>query len=524
MSKAARAQVNTKEVESFRQVLERTIGLCFEDDRRDRLAELLATRVFISQSPSIEHYLMHVAPLHDETAELAEQLTVGETYFFRDKGQFDALRAILQGVVAKDARSIRMVSAGCASGDEPYSLAMTALEELPHAQNWDVTIDAIDLNERVLKIARAGRYRAWGLRDTPTEIIGQYFTRIDNEFQLAEHVAKMVTFRHDNLANPREPLAPDSSVDVAFCRNVLMYLHPDVARKIVTMLARALRPGGFLFLGHAETLRNISHDFHLRNEHGAFFYERRETLREDPKRGVVFHAEGPNQLLSDAISLDATWFDAVKRSTQRIETLSRSLDAHPSRSPSGAGSHLPAKKTNPREESSRLRDARALMHRERFHDALQALGSPHLGETGLENNSESWLEESLLQGMLLVCTGQIAQAQSLCEEILRLDDLNASAHYISSICHESLGDLESSILHSQTACYLDKGFAMPHLQLGRLARRSRDLALAKRELSLALELLASEEPARILLFGGGFRSQALIRICEAELLACERVS
>jgi chemotaxis protein methyltransferase CheR len=151
-----------------------------------------------------------------------------------------------------------------------------------------------------------------------------------------------------------------------------------------------------------------------------------------------------------------------------------------------------------------------LMQQERFHEALLASASspePHEPDA------------LLLRAMLLVNTGALGEAEALCGDILAVDDLHAGAHYIVAICREHAGDHSGAVEHSRAAAYLDPGFAMPHLQLGRIARRGGDLALAQRELDLALGLLPREDAARILLFGGGFKREGLIELCRGELRA-----
>jgi chemotaxis protein methyltransferase CheR len=126
--------------------------------------------------------------------------------------------------------------------------------------------------------------------------------------------------------------------------------------------------------------------------------------------------------------------------------------------------------------------------------------------------------------MLLVSTGDVRGAQSLCVELLAVDELNSSAHYIMALCCEHAGDVSEAIEHCQAAAYLDPDFAMPHLQLGRLARRAGDLSTACRELRLALDLIAREDTARILLFGAGFGRDGLRQLCEGEYRASGGVS
>jgi chemotaxis protein methyltransferase CheR len=121
--------------------------------------------------------------------------------------------------------------------------------------------------------------------------------------------------------------------------------------------------------------------------------------------------------------------------------------------------------------------------------------------------------------VLLTNRGELPEAQRVCQQVLELDELNAGAHYLMALCREHAGDRDGAIEHDQAATYLDSAFAMPHLHLGLVAKRSADLQTARRELAHALPLLAREDASRILLFGGGFTRGALVEFCRAELHA-----
>ncbi len=497
--------VGERQIRRFREVLVESIGLQFHEDKREHLGEQLLKRTLANNCASADEYLEKVATRAEESVALARELTVSETYFFRDRPQFEALQSILRDISNSPSRRVNMLSAGCSSGDEAHSLAICARQILPRMKGWDVHITAIDLNEDVLRTARAGRYRPWAVRDTPADILSECFDENEpNDFRLHADVREMVRFRCDNLAHPREPLAAPGTLDVVFCRNVLMYFQPGVARRVIAQIATSLRPGGYLFLGHAENLRGLSEDFHLCHTHGTFYYRRHDELSSAiPVDGVSPHA--PPLI---PIGSDKSWFEAVSRSSERIRGLSRAVAE---RASPEVSSREDAKERGSL-DASELSRALDLMRRERFHDALQALAP--LGA------HEGHPEESLLHAMLLVSTGELAKAQKACAELLKDDELNAGAHYVCSICEESQGNFRASFEHSRTACYLDAAFAMPHLQLGRLARRSDDHVVARRELSRAIELFAREDASRILLFGGGFSRDTLIRVCRAELEAC----
>jgi chemotaxis protein methyltransferase CheR len=154
------------------------------------------------------------------------------------------------------------------------------------------------------------------------------------------------------------------------------------------------------------------------------------------------------------------------------------------------------------------------MEREHYQDALSLLACAPA-------DAATAPDAMLLRAMLLVNTGEIEAPQRVCRELLAADELNAGAHYIMAICREHVGDRAAALDHSHAAAYLDAAFAMPHLQLGRLARRTGDRVTARRELALALDLLPREDAARIILFGGGFGRDVLVRLCRAELDACE---
>jgi chemotaxis protein methyltransferase CheR len=152
------------------------------------------------------------------------------------------------------------------------------------------------------------------------------------------------------------------------------------------------------------------------------------------------------------------------------------------------------------------------VRQERFADALALIGS-------LPADSNEDPDALLLRAVLLTNHGRLNESEEVCRRLLALDELNAGAHYLMALCREHDGDVKGAIEHGLTAIYLDPGFAMPHLHLGILAKRSGDDATAQRELAQALILLASEDASRILLFGGGFSRDALLQLCRTQLLA-----
>jgi chemotaxis protein methyltransferase CheR len=148
------------------------------------------------------------------------------------------------------------------------------------------------------------------------------------------------------------------------------------------------------------------------------------------------------------------------------------------------------------------------MRQEKFKEALGGLPVTSHRDT------------QLLRAVLLTNCGDLKAAEAICRELLSLDDLNTSAHYLTALCREHAGDLGAAMEHDRAAIYLDPAFAMPHLHLGLLAKRSGDLSTASRELERAGELLPREDSFRILLLGGGFGREAMVAFSRAQLRAC----
>lgn len=503
------------DVERFRAVVARRFGLQFDAGRLDFLAEVLRQRSAASRDPTAGSYLERVASLPkraDELAALAQQLTVNETFFFRNP---DAFRALTERVLPERMRAkephrapLRMLSAGCASGEEPYSLAMTLVEAIPDLERRQVEILGVDVNAAVLQRAARARYTEWALRETPEELRRRYFRAEGRELVLDPRIQQMVTFEEGNLIDDDARLWPPARYDVVFCRNVIMYFGPEVMRDVIRRIEQSLVPGGFLFLGHAETLRGLSQDFHLCHTHDTFYYQKR-TSAQARARAVAVSAPAEDvamvalpRMVEDAVS----WVDAIKRASERIAALA------------GAADHLqhgdqPAPAAAP--SAARSWDLGLVleaMRQERFADALALLSA-------LPREANEAPDALLLRAVLLTNRGELGAAERACARVLELEELNAGAHYLMALCREHTGDVAGAAEHDQTAIYLDPAFAMPHLHLGLMARRAGDLTGAEAELAQAIALLPLEDASRLLLFGGGFQRDTLLALARAELAA-----
>lgn len=512
------------DVERFRALIGRRLGLQFDEGKLDLLAQILRHRLDAGNGNDAGAYLDALdSGGGAELGALAEQLTVGETYFFRNH---DQLRACVEHCLPERQRALagrrplRLLSAGCASGEEAYSLAIMTREQLAEPPQ----LYAIDLNPAAVAKARRGRYSDWSLRETPDDVRERYFRGRGRDLELADEIRALVQFEQRNLVDDAPDFWRPDSFDVVFCRNVLMYFSTRQARAVVARIQRALAPGGYLFLGHAETLRELSHDFHLRHTHATFYYQ---SFTGDEREAR------PTELPAGMAAPGASWVDAIRTASERIARLTCTpatrLAAASATTAAAAVTAAPWASSQPLQVTplpsvvraaprpAPLAAALELLRHERFAEALDQLRA-------LPQAERADADAQLLHAVLLTHNGDLAEAQAACRRLLAADELNAGARYLMALLCEQLGDFDEAVEHDLAAAYLDPRFAMPRLHLGLLARRAGERTRAHEELGRALDLLASEEASRILLFGGGFSREALMELCRAELRGTERRS
>jgi chemotaxis protein methyltransferase CheR len=501
-----------EDVERLRTIVTSRLGLRFDDGKLGFLAEVLNRRSD-DAGLGVGAYLARLATsgeTRDEWRALVEELTVAETYFFRSADQLHAFSEVVLDPHARAAapRKLRILSAGCASGEEGYSLAILARERLPEARLAHVSIRGIDVNVAMLERAARAKYSPWALRETSADLKARWFRPNGRDLALDASVQAMVSFDERNLAADDPHFWHAEAFDVVFCRNVLMYFEPEVARAAVARIARSLAPGGLLFLGSAETLRALSVDFHLLHTHGTFYYQRRDLSRA-PVSGSTTGDDAPISAHVSPpvpVDLEASWVENIRRASERI----RAIVTEP---PTRTANEDVGPRAKGSATSYDLGQAIELLRCERFSEARAMLGS-------LPPESARDPDALLLRAVLFTHGGDLAGAERVCAQLIGLDEMSAGAHYVFALCREGAGDAVGAIEHDQVATYLDPGFAMPRLHLGLLARRAGELATAREELGQALALLRREDASRLLLFGGGFARDALIALCRAELVAC----
>jgi chemotaxis protein methyltransferase CheR len=247
------------EFSALRDLIRERFGLWYDDQKRylllSRLQTRLAKRGFETYGRYVR-FLREDPRREEEWDDLASVLSNNETYFFRERAQLRALAGtILDEFLARGPR-VRLWSAACSSGEEPYSLAMTLLES-GKVSETQLAIRATDISPRVLELAGRGFYRALSFRATEPALIARWFQPQGDGFAIGERVKRLVNFGRLNLLDDAR-VAQEGPFDAIFCRNVLIYFDKPTQKRVVESFAKALRPGGYLFLGHAESLFHLT--------------------------------------------------------------------------------------------------------------------------------------------------------------------------------------------------------------------------------------------------------------------------
>lgn len=262
----------------IRDIIRDYCGLYFDDSSKYLVEKRLSRRVMghhLDDFRDYYRYLRYDRRSAEELSEIMDILTVNETYFFREQNQLKAFsEEILEELKDTNsaAKTLRIWSAGCSTGEEPYTIAML-INEMGSLRGWDIEVYGSDINQRVLQTARRGVYRKNSFRTTEPYFLNKYFVEEDGSSRIIDAVKKNVNFSYLNLLDNYKAKFM-GKMDVIFCRNVLIYFDAASRRRVIDNFYDRLTDGGYLLLGHAESLINISTAFKLRHFKNDMVYQK----------------------------------------------------------------------------------------------------------------------------------------------------------------------------------------------------------------------------------------------------------
>jgi chemotaxis protein methyltransferase CheR len=434
-----------EEFEAFRDLIGETFGLQFDGSRREALGLAVRTRTLACGDESFQAYLDRLRSVERETelGRLVELLTIQETYFFRNPEHFRALaEAVLPALLSRPGgRPIRIWSAGCATGEEPYSIALTLLE----TGTQSAEILGTDVSEAALDVARAGHYSRRAVRLVPGPLLDRYFHRDKDRLLVGEALRRLVRFDYLNLIQEPFPASRFTGCDVAFCRNVIIYLTPEAVRRLVRTLAECLAPSGILFLGPSETLWQLSTDFELAEWGGGFYYRRRQPVHAREPRPVPRKVDSPPPR------------PKPRRAIRRVA---------PPGPPAPSGLERA-------QQALRAGDAASASAALEAATAGESIDAPPL----------------VLLGYLRLSEGRVDTAAECARRALACNPIFPDAHLLEGLIAREQGRHEEAMTAFKRALYLEPASALARYQLGQLYALRSQRRRAQHEFAEAIRLL-----------------------------------
>lgn len=266
----------------IRLVAERT-GLKIRENDQEVFKEIILKRTQKSDVTFPEAYYQllesRTDESHKEWKNLILEITNSESFFFRDKGQFQLLRnRIFPSLIQEKSseKTLRICSAGCSTGQEPYSIAILLRELIPDIEQWNLTILGIDINSASIEKAQTGIYRSWSLRGLEQHTKRRFFQESDGDYHIDQTIKNMVTFQTVNLlSDPFSDLTHDiRDMDLILCRNVFIYFSDSAIKTVLNKFYDALRPYGYLLVGHAELHSQNLNQFQIKVFEESIAYQR----------------------------------------------------------------------------------------------------------------------------------------------------------------------------------------------------------------------------------------------------------
>jgi chemotaxis protein methyltransferase CheR len=456
------------EYQAVRDFIVRRTGLFFPEAKREDLLTVLRDRLgVLGQFNELGAYLAYLEREEDggrELRGLVSRLTVGETYFFRNRGQFSALRDhLLPEIIARRRgrqQSLRIWSAGCSTGEEPYSLAILLRELLPDIADWNIHLLATDLNEDALAAAREGLYRNWSFREVEEHYRQRYFMPEGESSRIRPEVKAMVSFRYLNLVDEVYP-SPGSgtdALDLILCRNVMIYFPPPLCQEITRRFFGCLTEHGSLLVGHSEH-SNLIYPGFSRSFHDHSILYRKDTTVPVWEKGLAIRFRGTGTPPAGVLThqLPGARREGLQRPLGTEETVIFERGV------------VLVGLLQPEEAIAEFK--RVLAINPRNARALYAIA------------------------MLLANTGDTAAAADCAERAIQADPLHLEATYLLAILARETGRAAEELTLLKKTIYLNPDFVLGHFQMGLHHIRAGNPPSARRALLNALRILHTRAAA-----------------------------
>jgi chemotaxis protein methyltransferase CheR len=528
------------EFDALRGILEAVAGLVHDESRRDALAFAVSGRIYATGVPSVARYLgMLDGPAGArERQKLIDVVTIQETHFFRNPPQIRALRQhVLPELIRRsmaENRPLTIWSAGCSIGEKPYNLAMLVRELMPMATREHVRILGSDISASALSFAESARYGPRAVQMADPIDLGRWFNTDHDSNVVRDDVRELVEFRLHNLITEAPPF-DDGEVDLLLCRNVTIYFNRATTKALMGRFHTALCDGGYLFLGHSETLWQLSDAFTLVPLGDAFVYRRddgphgwatiADRRTEDGDAPILLQERrGPGERrhwLTDTARRDRT--SASPRPAapptqlppgSRLSGGWPSVGVQPVTAPTGQPSRgLPAQRPDPTSPLTSMGGRREPGTTGQAHPAMGRPSTPPRSP-----------DDFLASARAALSAGRYPDAVVAAARAAKADSLLVDPHLISGEALVNMGRDADAIKELRQAVYLQPDCAPAQLLLAGALDRQGEAAAAGRAYRASASMVGDLPPERVAGFFGGRDAAELVALCIRLAMQAERAA
>jgi chemotaxis protein methyltransferase CheR len=507
----------------LRQLITDHSGLDSSAQADNALERAVAQRLAAYELASLADYwpVLRSSSGSRELNSLVQLLTNKETFFFREMHQFELLRdQLLPDLLSRSQLPLQVWSAGCATGEEPYSLAITLLEYQRQHGEFQVQVIGTDIDTGALEKARRGVYGERAVRLVRPELRQRYFSFDGQAYRINPQVGRLVRFQTHNLAEDACP-ASLVNLDIVFCRNITIYFDDRARDRLNARLADCLLPGGYLFVASAETMSHNLGRLELISVGNTFLFQKALTPRSSLLSGSQPLAQGsaPDGARGQAREQPSTSrgiqqrgmkVDNEKPANRRREG-SPGRAAHPE---PDADRQAQAQPPSPLLPSSSLRRAVEAFQRQDYQAALRRLDR-------IPVNGSIWLDVYCLRSAVLLQQERLGEAETNCQTLLAHDPWHADAHFMMGLIFRQQNEIEAAVRSFRTAIYLHPEHRHAHFYLAEIYHALGLQELARREYKNTLNILLHLASRTETLNLAGIEDDILRRACEANLRKLE---
>jgi chemotaxis protein methyltransferase CheR len=497
----------------FQELIIEVSGLRFEESRNQSLHLALWQRLQHRGYDSYQEYY-NLLKFHPEgrleIRELLDLITIGETYFFRNKAQFNVLmRFVLPEIIRRKVESgdrcIRAWSAGCSRGDEAYSIAIAIMEVLPSYSEWNISILGTDINRNGLTCSEEAIYVQKDIGHLEKEYLDKYFNIRGSTYLLKEDVKALVRFEYHNLA--KDPFVHESiqNLDILFCRNVIIYFDAHTTQRVIENFHNCLAKDGYLFLGHTETLWEITNKFERVEFPQTFIYKK--TLnppQEDPLK--------PFMAIPDVEIEDLTLsMPPAPAPNQSRPWRDSGAALHPNGSEPAFEAWREKGRTQPETSASSV-------------ESLVQKGTPsssYFDPTSADNltaQDKNNFLSYLTKAKTLANEAKYKEAADILGKIIEVDNLSVEAYYLLGVLSYKSGNLKEAETQFRKVIYVTPDSILAYFNLGNMYLYQRKFSAAAREFKNAIRLLEKRPKDEQVKFCEDFTVEFLLRACRNNLI------